>query len=120
MQKALRAVVADAVGGKTWQKFTCPTAGRGNTVFPKKAADQERLGVRFDYDGEITNTNDGLVYHKFKMQPNAGSVPSTIKNWREANGGTHGVMADVLVKKDGTKEDVKAGLQAATATVQGV
>jgi hypothetical protein len=48
------------------------------------------------------------VYHKFEMQLDAGSnIPSTIKNWRDANGGTRAVMANVLGKKDSTKEDVK-------------
>lgn len=68
--------------------------------------DAERLQrVRWDYSGEIKRGD--TVYHKFKLQPNAGKVPSTIKNWRDANGGTHAVMADVYVKKDGTKEDVE-------------
>jgi len=48
------------------------------------------------------------------MQPNAGNdIPSTIKNWRDANGGTHAGMANVLAKKDGTKEDVEAALEEA-------
>lgn len=68
--------------------------------------DAERLQrVRWDYSGEIKRGD--TVYHKFKLQPNAGKVPSTIKNWRDANGGTHAIMADVYVKKDGTKEDVE-------------
>lgn len=46
-------------------------------------------------------------------------MPSTIKQWREANGGTHAVTADVFVKKDGTKEDVEEGLKAAINQVQG-
>ncbi|KAG1904129.1 uncharacterized protein F5891DRAFT_1126998 [Suillus fuscotomentosus] len=97
--------------------FTNPTVGRGKTVFPKKEAELEQLGVRWDYDGEVTTK--GTVYHKFQLQANAGKVPSTIKQWREANGGTHAVMADVFVKKDGTKEDVEEGLQAAIDQVQG-
>lgn len=117
MKKVLRNAAVQAVQGKTWQKFTNPSAGRGNTVFPKKDVEQERLGVRWDYDGETTS--EGTIYHKFQLQPNAGKVPSTIKQWRNANGGTHAVMADVLVKKDGTKEDVEKGLEAAIDQVQG-
>ncbi|KAK0466504.1 hypothetical protein IW261DRAFT_1574576 [Armillaria novae-zelandiae] len=52
--------------------------------------------------------------------PNAGKIPTSIKNWREANGGTHVVMADVYVKKDGTKADAEAALQAAIDEVWGV
>jgi hypothetical protein len=50
MQKALKAVVAGAVQGNTWQKLVNPT-GRGKTAFLKNLADQQRLGVRLDYDG---------------------------------------------------------------------
>ncbi|KAH7931314.1 hypothetical protein BV22DRAFT_1115669 [Leucogyrophana mollusca] len=118
MKKILRTATTHAVNGKTWQKFTKPTVGRGKTVYPKKEAEQEQLGVRWDYDGEIIS--DGTVYHKFQMQPNAGKVPSTIKQWREANGGTHAVMANAYVKKDGTKEDVEEGLKAAIDQVLGI
>ncbi|KAG2115176.1 uncharacterized protein F5147DRAFT_769636 [Suillus discolor] len=70
----------------------------------------------------ITHAVDGKAWQKLAnptagrgkmLQANAGKVPSTIKQWREANGGTHAVMADVFVKKDGTKEDVEEGLEAA-------
>lgn len=118
MKKILRTAAAKAVNGNAWQKFSNPTAGRGKTVFPKKDSEQEQLGVRWDYDGEITS-EEGTIYHKFQLQPNAGNVPSTIKRWREANGGTHAVMADVLVKKDGTKKDVEEGLETAIDQVQG-
>jgi hypothetical protein len=47
------------------------------------------------------------------LQPKAGNIPSTIKGWRDANGGSHALMAKVFVKKDGTKEDVKNALTAA-------
>lgn len=48
----------------------------------------------------------------FKMQPNAGKIPSSIKAWRDKNG-TDAVMAKVLVKKGATMEEVKAALDAA-------
>ena len=117
MQKALKNAVSKAVDGNTWKKFTNPSAGRGKTAFPKGQAEQESVGIRWDYDGEVTKA-DG-VFHKFQMQPNAGKVPSSIKRWREANGGTHAVMASVLVKKDGTKDDVEQGLKEAAESVEG-
>lgn len=107
MKKILRTAVASAVDGNVWKKFSSPTVARGKAVFPQKESEQEKLGVRWDYDKEITT--DGKVYNKFQLQANSGKVPSTIKKWREANG-DHAVMADVLVKKGGTKEDVEKGL----------
>lgn len=80
---------------------------RGGTTFPKAQKDLENLGIRWDYDGEVTES--GTVYNKFQVQPNAGKVPSTISNWRDSNGGTHAVMGTMFVKKDGTKESVKEG-----------
>lgn len=67
--------------------------------------EQENVGVRYDYDGEVT-CSDG-VYHKFQLQPNAGKIPSAFKSWREEHHGTHAVMANVLVKKGSSKEEVK-------------
>ncbi|KAM5467981.1 hypothetical protein MauCBS54593_005263 [Microsporum audouinii] len=116
MQKTLRNAIGKAVEGNAWKKFTNPTAGLGKTTYPKGPAEQERLGVRWDYDGEITKAD--TVYHKFQMQPNAGKVPSSIQQWREANGGTHSVMATAFVKKDGTKEDVENGLSEAASSVK--
>lgn len=116
MKKILRTAVAHAVDGNVWKKFSSPSVARGKTVFPLQSAEQEQLGVRWDYDEVITT--DGKVYNKFQLQPNAGKVPSTIKKWREANGGTHAVMADVYVKKDGTKDDVEEGLTAAIDKVK--
>ncbi|KAJ5981940.1 hypothetical protein N7451_012040 [Penicillium sp. IBT 35674x] len=117
MQKALKSAIGKAVEGNAWQKFTNPSAGRGKTAFPKAQAEKERIGVRFDYDGEVTKAD--TVYHKFQMQPNAGKVPSSIKRWRDSNGGTHAVMAVALVKKDGSKEDAEKGLNEAAGSVQG-
>lgn len=54
------------------KKFFEPTVGRGNTVWPRSPADMLRYGVRWDYDGEITR-DDGNLYHKFQLQPNAGN-----------------------------------------------
>lgn len=118
MQKYIR-FVNTSLEASGWKKLTNPTVGRGQTAFPKKPADQQRLGIRFEYDGEITV--DGIECHKYQMQPNAGDdIPSTVKAWRNANGGTHAVMADVFIPKDGTKEDVAEAIKAAGSTIQGV
>ncbi|KAJ5679387.1 hypothetical protein N7462_007631 [Penicillium macrosclerotiorum] len=90
-------------GRECWEEIRKPERGTRQDGFPKSQAEQERLGVRWDYDGEITEGDD--LYHKFQMQPKAEKVPSSIKRWRESNGGTHAVMATALVKKDGSKED---------------
>lgn len=107
MNKSVSKAVTAATSAYT--KFTKVTVARGKTAFPKDTPTQERLGIRWDFDGEVTKA-DG-TYNKFQMQANAGKVPSSIKTWRENNGGTHAVMASVFVKKDGTKEDVKKGLE---------
>lgn len=73
------------------RKFFTVTVTRGATVWPKKPADLLKYGVRWDYDGVITR-EDGKDYHKFELQPNAGKIPSTLKDWREKHGGTHAVI----------------------------
>ena len=54
MQKVLKSAVGKAVEGNAWKEFTNPSAGRRKTAFPKAQAEQERLGVRWDYDGKVT------------------------------------------------------------------
>ncbi|KAK3366792.1 hypothetical protein B0T24DRAFT_596692 [Lasiosphaeria ovina] len=115
MKKALKAVVTAAMKDNNWEKFTKPTVKEGKTTWPQAANDQEKYGVRFDRDTakEAANSTD----HKFFMQPNSGKgIPSSIKRWRDRHG-THANMAEVIVKKDGTKEDVKAALEQAIETV---
>lgn len=116
MSKAATKAAQAAIEGNTWKKFANVSVSRGQTVFPKSKADQERLGVRWDYDGEVTKS-DG-VYHKLQMQPNAGKVPSSIEEWKRKHGGTHAVMATALVKKGGTKDDVQQGLEEAAKDVK--
>jgi hypothetical protein len=99
-----------------WTKLVRPTVGRGRTAYPTNTAELLRLGFRYDFDEEVTKGDE--VYNKFKMQPNKGKVPSVIKNWREHHGGTHAVMADVYVKKDGTPEDVREAIEEANRTVK--
>jgi hypothetical protein len=72
--------------------------------------EQEKFGIRFDYDGTITQ--DGVSYHKFQVQPNAGKVPTSISNWMKRNGNsTHAVMADVLIKDGATENEVEEAVE---------
>lgn len=80
------------------KKFFEPTVNRGQTVWPKSPADLLRYGVRWDYDGVVTK-DDGKEYHKYQLQPNAGKIPSSIRLWRDANGGTHAVMATLYIPR---------------------
>lgn len=63
---------------------------------------------------------DGATYHKYQCQPNAGNIPSSIKDWREANGGTHAVMTSIYIKPDSTKEEVEAVINEAVKGISGV
>ncbi len=113
MRKVWKNLIAE---GNGWRKLANPTVARGKTVFPQKPIDQQRYGVRFDYDGVVTK--DGNRYHKYQIQPNSGDgIPSTIKSWKNAHGGTHSVMTNVFVKKDGTKTDVRESLEEALSDV---
>lgn len=87
------------------RKFFKPTAARGKTVWPKNPADLLRYGIRWDYDGIVTH--NGVDCHRYQLQPNAGKIPSTIKDWRDKNGGTHAVIA-VMHIPVGTEPDSKA------------
>ncbi|KAJ4368446.1 hypothetical protein N0V83_006803 [Neocucurbitaria cava] len=99
--KSMSKVVGDS---GAWKKLANPTVSRGKTAWPKTSADLENIGVRFDYDEEVTV--DGTVFHKYQCQPNAGKIPASLKDWREKNGGTHAVITTVFVKKDATKSEV--------------
>lgn len=109
MQKAFKNGSSALLEGNAWTKLTAPKVGRGKTAFPSSSRQQQQVGMRWDYDGEVTK--DGTVYHKYQVQPNAGKIPPTIQQWRESNGGTHAVMTTIFVKKDGTKEDVEQALE---------
>ena len=111
MQRFLAGVTEAVIDSNGWKKLLNPTVTRGSTAWPRDSGEQERYGVRYDYDGE--QEIDGVVYHKFQMQPNAGKIPSTIKNWRSNAGGTHAVMAKVFVPKDGDKSSVETALNEA-------
>lgn len=78
------------------KKFFDQTAGRGKTVWPKSPVDMLKYGVR--WDGVITH-DDGKEYHKYQLQPNAGKIPSTLKEWRDKNGGTHAVITTMYIEK---------------------
>jgi len=106
--KTIQSAASQITSSNLWKKFVKPTVSRGKTVWPKTQKELEKHGIRWDYDGEVTV--EGVVYHKYQCQPNAGKIPTSIKNWREANGGTHAVMGTMLVKKDGAADDVKASM----------
>jgi hypothetical protein len=59
-----------------------------------------------------------VFYHKLQMQPNAGKVPPSIKEWKRKHDGSHAIMATALVKKGGTKDDVQEGLEEAVKGVK--
>jgi hypothetical protein len=99
-----------------WKKLAKPTISRGKTAWPKNKPDLERYGVRFDYDGEVVE--NGQTFHKYQLQPNAGKVPASIEDWRNKNGGTHGVMTSILIKKDATKDEVTQAVDDAMKNVQ--
>ncbi|EER29466.1 hypothetical protein CPC735_071480 [Coccidioides posadasii C735 delta SOWgp] len=80
------------------RKFFKPTVARGKTVWPKNPADLLRYGVRWDYDG--INKHNGVDCHRYQLQPNAGKIPSTIKEWRDKNGGTHAVITVMHIPVD--------------------
>ena|SRR2546421_9089972 len=111
MDKRFDKLISAATSGNVWKKLTNVSVGRGKTAFPKASKDLKNLGVRLDYDGHVDR--DGMTYNKFQMQPNAGKIPSTIKDWRDKNGGTHAVMTAVFIKDQGTKDDVKEGIDTA-------
>ncbi|EME44741.1 hypothetical protein DOTSEDRAFT_152750 [Dothistroma septosporum NZE10] len=113
MKKAFGNASKKAVEGNNYTKFTTPRVSRGKTAFPSGSLAQSQLGIRYDYDGIVTR--DGIECHKYNVQPNAGNnIPSSIKRWREANGG----MSTVYVKKDGTKQDVENALEEAHKDVK--
>lgn len=103
--------ITDAVAQNCWSKLLNPTVGRGKTAWPKGQKDQQNYGIRLDYDGVVTK--DGVEYHKYQCQPNAGKIASSIREWRENNGGTHAVITSVLIKKGGTQDDVKSAIRKA-------
>lgn len=90
------------------RKFFKFSVSRGKTVWPKTAANLLHYVVRWDYGGIATFENkecnkDGVVTHgnqgmpQFQLQPNAGKIHSTIKQWRDKNGGTHAVIGVMYV-----------------------
>lgn len=77
--KSLKAVKRGVSDSGAWKKLSQPTISRGKTAWPKGTADLERYGVRFDYDGEVTQ--NGQIFDKYQLQPNAGKVPASIEEW---------------------------------------
>lgn len=102
---------------RAWKKLARPTASRGGTAWPKTGADSQKYGVRFDYDGVVEK--DGISYHKFQVQPNAGKIPTSISNWMKKNGSsTHAVMTNVLVKEGATQDEVETAVEHAFEEIE--
>lgn len=101
----------DAVVQYAWKKLANPTVDRGQTAWPKSQAELLRYGIRLDYDGVVQV--DGIDHHKYQCQPNAGRIPSSVKDWRDKNGGTHAVITSFTIKKDGSEKDVRDAVTAA-------
>ena len=112
MKKAWRPI-GDALQGGASKKLTKVSVSEGKTSWPKTSADQQNYGVRFDFAGQTTTLKDhpGEVFNKFQVQPNAGKIPSTFKDWRDKNGGTHAVMGTMYVKAGGNADDVEEAFQ---------
>lgn len=107
--KALKGLAASVKSAGACKKLANVTVSRGKTAWPKKQADLESVGVRFDYDGQVEQ--NGNTYEKFQIQPNAGKIPASIKEWREKNGGTHAVLTTIYVKKDASDDEVEAAIE---------
>jgi hypothetical protein len=45
---------ADGMLAEAAKKFTSVSVNRGKTAFPKAPKDLENLGIRWDFDGEMT------------------------------------------------------------------
>ncbi|PVH97320.1 hypothetical protein DM02DRAFT_658396 [Periconia macrospinosa] len=114
--KALKSIGKALGDSGAWKKLANPTVSRGKTAWPKGNAELEKIGVRFDYDEEVER--DGVVFHKFQCQPNAGKIPASLQDWRERNGGTHSVITTVLIKKDGTQSEVLQAVEEAMKNVK--
>ena len=61
MSKALEKLTDVVVAAAN--KLTKVVVSRGKTAWPKSPKEQERVGIRFDYDGKVTK--DGEVFNKF-------------------------------------------------------
>jgi hypothetical protein len=114
--KTLKTVSKGVGESGGWKKLAIPTISRGKTAWPKTKPDLERYGVRFDYDGTVDQ--GGQTFHKYQLQPNAGKIPASIEDWRKKNGGTHGVMASILIKEGATKEEVTQAVEDGIKNVQ--
>ncbi len=101
-----------------WKKLVKNSVALHKTAFPKTQPELERLGVRFDFAGQVEE--GGKTLNRFEVQVNDGQkIPSSWKKWRESHKkGTHGVVAIVKVPDGGTKEDVKAALDAVNEEIK--
>lgn len=132
--KQFSKVTTQCVQGGGWKKLVLPKVAPGLTSWPAPA-DQPAVGVRADFVREVivkeevtrkdeatqqdVVTFEDVIYNEFKVQPNHGKISSFFKNWRDANGGTHAVMATMLVKKGGEKADVEKAWDDVAKVVKG-
>lgn len=86
----------------------------------EKPFGQKRHQTFFDTEsaGTMTESLDhmGQQCHKYQLQPNAGKIPTTIKQWREKNGGTHAVITTMYITVD-TEPDAQIFEEAATQAI---
>jgi hypothetical protein len=99
------------------KKFTKPSVSPGDTVWPKKSAEQAKYGFRWDLDVPVQIADDrpdaeeGATRdaNRFKLQANAQAEPKSIKEWINKQGkkGTHADVTFVDIPVDADDEEFK-------------
>lgn len=112
MRKGFRPV-NEALRKGASKKLTNVSVSEGGTAWPKAPKDLQNYGIPFDYAGQTSTLKGhlGEMFNKFEVQPNAGKIPTTFKDWRDKNGGTHAVMGILYVKAGGSLEDVETAFK---------
>ena len=60
MNKVFNKVEQSLVGSAVSKKLTSVSVSRGKTAWPKAEKDLTNLGIRFDFDGEVTQNSISL------------------------------------------------------------
>ena len=118
MQALCEKLKRTLLDGKGWEKLTRVTVKEGEIAQPTNPLKRTELGVRFIYIGQVV-CEDG-IYNRFFMKPNAGNIQTTLKKWRNWRGqasGAHTTMAEMFVKRNGSKKDVEKGIDRVTEEV---
>lgn len=63
--------------------------------------------------------DNGKEYYKYQLQPNTGKIPSSIKQWRDKNGGTHAVTTTLFIPK-GLEPEAEVFEQAMEEAVESI